>query len=423
MSLEQAINQKLHKYPFIKKIIKRVYQWCMYSLSPKIAYEGDIIKLTPNDEFEYFFGYYDKSPWDKTNRYVLCLKVTKTWQETAPQECATIIVIDTEKNIHYEIAKTKAWNVQQGCMLQWLENCTNQIIFNDFRDNKYCSVILEMKFEEDNVEIVSERTISYPIYSVASNGNFALSLDFSRLHTLAPGYGYSNSFDRTKNINIPEDVAVWKIDLLKDVAIPLLKYSDFTEFESRDEMLGAKHKVNHIMLSPNNERFMILHRWFRGDMKYSRLVTCDIDGKNMYNLSDDNMVSHCFWKDNSHILAFENKYGSGVGYYLMKDQTNEYEHYWRGIDFDGHPSYSPDGNKIVFDCYPDKRRIASIFVSNASNKSFSNVERIVRVFAPFRYDNEYRCDLHPRWDRTGTMICFDAAYEGKRGLYYVKISE
>lgn len=37
----------------------------MYTISPKIKSEGNIIRVSPNDNtHEYFFGYYDKSPWD-----------------------------------------------------------------------------------------------------------------------------------------------------------------------------------------------------------------------------------------------------------------------------------------------------------------------------------------------------------------------
>lgn len=75
---------------------------------------------------------------------------------------------------------------------------------------------------------------------------------------------------------------------------PLLKYTDFANFEQRKDMVNAEHKVNHLMLSPNGKRFMVLHRWFEGQRKYTRLVTCNIDGTDMYNLSDDDMVSHCF---------------------------------------------------------------------------------------------------------------------------------
>ena len=68
MSIEQKVNYQLNKFPIIKKVVKRVYQLGMYAISKKIKSEGNIIRLSPNDcKHEYFFGYYDKSPWDKTD--------------------------------------------------------------------------------------------------------------------------------------------------------------------------------------------------------------------------------------------------------------------------------------------------------------------------------------------------------------------
>ena len=72
MGLEQSVNQFLNRMPGIKKVIKRAYQLGMYTISPKIKSEGNIIRVSPDDSnHEYFFGYYDKSPWDATGRYML----------------------------------------------------------------------------------------------------------------------------------------------------------------------------------------------------------------------------------------------------------------------------------------------------------------------------------------------------------------
>ena len=103
----------------------------------------------------------------------------------------------------------------------------------------------------------------------------------------------------------------------------------------------------------------------------------------------------------------------------MTDRTQEYTHYWTGIDADGHPSYSPDGSMILFDTYPDRARVASVKVASGPNDS--DVKTVARVFAPFKYDNDTRCDLHPRWNRAGDRVCFDGVFEGHRGLYVVEI--
>lgn len=424
MSIEQKINYQLNKYPAVKKVIKRAYQTGMYAISKKIKSEGNITRISPDDpQHEYFFGYYDKSPWDISDRYMLCMKANDTWSDVSPHEKADILLIDTfkpetDENRVKKIAETRAWNVQQACMLQWLgPDFSSRILYNDYRDGKYVSVILTL-------ETMEEKVIPAAVYSVSSDGKFALTLDFSRLYELRPGYGYYNVPEKTKGVALPDSTAIWKVDLETGEVTDLLKYTDFANFQPRPEMkeAGAVHKVNHIMLSPNGKRFMVLYRWFNGQRKYTRLITCNVDGTDMYVLSDDDMVSHCFWKNNSFILAFENKKKGGPGYYLMKDKTDKYIHCWPQFSNDGHPSYSPDGSLIVTDSYPDRARVASINLMDGNERKKENTT-IARVFAPFKYDNDTRCDLHPRWNHTGDKICFDSIFEGHRGLYVVDLKE
>ncbi|SDA11385.1 Glycosyltransferase involved in cell wall bisynthesis [Ruminococcus sp. YE71] len=425
MGIEQKINYHLNKYPTVKRIIKRAYQRTMYTISPKIKCKGNIIRISPNDpNHEYFFGYYDKSPWDATDRYMICTRAKNTWSDVSPREKADIIIIDTEKKENdptriKKIGESSSWNVQQSCMAQWLgPDFSSRILYNDFRDGKYVSVIVELNTGK-------ERIINAPVYTVSSDGKTALTLDFSRLYNLRPGYGYYNLREKTEGEALPNSTAVWKINLETGEVNDLLTYKDFASFQPRSEMKekGSVHKVNHLMLSPNGKRCMVLYRWFVGQRKYTRLVTFDIDGTNMYVLSDDDMVSHCFWKDNNHILAFENKTEGGPGYYLMKDKTQNYIHCWPELNGDGHPSYSPNGKMIVTDTYPDRARVASIRIMSGTNEKSDKVRTVAKVFAPFKYDNDTRCDLHPRWNRKGDMICFDSVFEGHRGLYVVNLSK
>lgn len=181
-------------------------------------------------------------------------------------------------------------------------------------------------------------------------------------------------------------------------------------------MKGAEHKVNHLMISPDGNRFMVLHRWFKNKVKYTRLVTCNMDGTGMYNLSDDDFVSHCCWKNNYEILSYLNKHDGGKGYYLMKDKTKEYKRLWSELAMDGHPTYSYDGKRVVTDTYPDRKRIQSIYVMKGDK-----VKRVARVFSPFKYGGNCRCDLHPRWKPDGSQICFDASFRGKRCICIVNL--
>lgn len=419
MGLEQKINYQLNKYPGIKKCIKRAYQLIMYAISSKIKCEGNIECVSPKDGKEYFFGYYDKSPWDTTGRYMLCMRANDTWSEPDPNTSTDILLLDTENTDSVKVlASPITWNVQQGCMAQWIgPDFSSKIIYNDMRDGKYCSVILDVATNE-------ERLLPLPVYTVSSDGKTALSLDFSRLHNLRPGYGYAVLPEKTKGVALPDETCICRMDIESGEVTELFKYTDFANFQPRPEMQeeGSVHKVNHLMLSPNGKRFMVLYRWYCGQRKYTRLITCNVDGSEMYVLSDNDMVSHCYWKDDKHIIAFENKHGEGTGYYLMKDKTQEYTHLWPELSGDGHPSYCPtDNNLVVFDTYPDRARIQEVKIARDTDTEGKEIRVLARVFAPFKYDNDTRCDLHPRWSRDGKKICIDACFEGHRGLYVVQL--
>ena len=425
MSLEQKINYQLNKYPGIKKYIKRGYQLVMYAISKKIKSEGEIVRVSPKEPGEYFFGYYDKSPWDVTGRYMLCLRAVDTWSEPDPMSEVEILLFDLALDIDNEnyyrvLAKTHTWNVQQGCMAQWLgPDYSSRIIYNDLRNGAYCSVVLD-------VESGREQVLPMPVYTVSDDGKAALSLDFSRLHNLRLGYGYAALSEKTKGVALPDETCIWRMDIVTGEVTALLKYTDFAHFQPRKEMMdsAAVHKVNHLMLSPNGKRFMVLYRWFVGQRKYTRLITCNVDGTDMYVLSDDDMVSHCYWKNDEEIIAFENKRHSGAGFYLMKDKTPEYTHIWPQLSNDGHPSYCPtDNSLVVFDTYPNRSRIQEVKLGRDNDTSGKSVKVIARVFSPFKYDNDTRCDLHPRWSRDGKKVCFDSVFEGHRGLYVINVDE
>ena len=423
MRLEQKINYQLNKYPGIKKYIKRGYQLTMFALSKKIMSEGDIIRVSPDEPGEYFFGYYDKSPWDATGQYMLCMRAKDTWSEPDPIGESEILLFDLSHKPNYNsyfkvLAKTRTWNVQQGCMAQWMgPDFSSRILYNDLRDGKYCSVILDVKSGK-------ERVLPMPVYTMSNDGKTALSLDFSRLHSLRLGYGYAALPEKTKGVALPDETCIWRIDVETGEVAPLLKYTDFAKFEPRAEMqeAGSVHKVNHLMLSPNGKRFMVLYRWFVGQRKFTRLISCNVDGTDMYVLSDDDMVSHCYWKNDEEIIAFERKKEFGPGFYLMKDKTQEWTHLWPQLSNDGHPSYCPtDNSLVVFDTYPSRSRIQEVKLGRDNDTEGSSVKTIAKVFSPFKYDNDTRCDLHPRWSRDGKKVCFDSVFEGHRGLYVVEV--
>lgn len=365
-------------------------------------------------DYENLFGYYDKSPWNKAGDKLIYLRVPDARTRPASVEKAEIIMNDLTNGRESVIASTTAWNVQQGCMLQWLgPDYSSRILFNDCRNGRLVSVIKEL-------ETGGESLFDLPSYAVSSDGKTALSLDFSRLHTLRPGYGYANLEDKSKGCAIPGGFCVFCLDLVSGDVKGVLTYKELYALSPDKTMQNAFHKVNHLMINPSCGRFMFLHRWILNGVKYDRLIACDMQGGNLRVLLDDGMVSHCNWKNASEIITFANTREHGGRYYMLKDSDNPQVTVMENLpDFDGHPSFSFDGRYILTDSYPDFKRKQSLFLYDI--KTGEN-KKIASVYSSRRYVNETRCDLHPRWKHDSGEICFDGASERRRQVYTLQIN-
>lgn len=396
-----------------KKFIKAIVQKCIRPITGiyYCSVRHYIIRpITPKGQ-NAFFGYYDKCPWNKSQTQLLALQVDDAASAGDNDSLAQILVIDAKTKEARTIATTHCWNTQQGCMLQWLGPDFNQkIIFNDFENGNFIAKI----FDVEQKRLI--KTINSPIYDITKDGKTALSLDFTRLHTIRPGYGYKNIPCSNAGKNCPDEPCLWKINLQTNTTTPLLTYKQLAEFETRPEMESAFHKINHIMISPNGKRFMLLHRWYKNNQKFTRLITCDIDGKNLYNLSDDNMVSHCCWKNNDEILGFMNKSKTHEHYYLLKDKTRKYKMIWPGINEDGHCTYSHNGKYILSDTYPNIFGISRIIVGTESDIT---PKTISKFYSSRKFRDDVRCDLHPRWNYNDNQICIDSVNDGRKKIYIV----
>ena len=147
----------------------------------------------------HFFGYYDKSPWSADGRYLLAMENAFADRNPTLSDPLTVGVIDLEEERRFEpLAKTLAWNWQQGCMLKWMPPHESGIIgFNDLRDDHYVHVTLAMKTKATSV-------LPWALYDVSSNDVYmdrssTVTVTHSTLvHTGAHvGVNMSDDFDST----------------------------------------------------------------------------------------------------------------------------------------------------------------------------------------------------------------------------------
>lgn len=408
----------------------------------------------------YFFGYYDKSPWSKNMKYIIGMKVNFLGRHSTKNDKAEILLKNTSTKKIEKIAETRSWGWQQGCMLQWLgPDFNSKIIFNDRKDKKFISRIIDVDTER-------KRKIDFPVYAVNPDGKKALSLNFSRLDDVRKGYGYPGIKDKNQNNKIPKNEGIYLVDLEKNKSKLIISIEKLRKYNPIKSMENGKHWVDHIGISPNGKRFCFFHRWYINDeLFHTRLFTADLEGKNLFMFPDSGFYSHFFWKNDKELFGWgsiSEKFGEirkdtkkskiilkkilplyrkfvprfirkkilPANYFILKDQekiAQKLKIYYE----DGHGTWIKN-RFLITDTYANKKHFRKIILYDLKSKT----KKIIGKFYAIpdkkylkeedreKYDNlGIRTDLHPRWDWEGKRFCFDSVHEGYRNMYEIDITK
>jgi hypothetical protein len=364
----------------------------------------------------HWFGYYEKCPWDASGRRVLAMESAFRDRPPTEQDVAVIGLSDVETGSWTPLAETRAWNWQQGSMLQWLgDGSSGDIVFNDRVGGRFVSRIL-------NVNTKRERVLERPVYGVNRAGTKAVSLNFARLHHQRPGYGYAGLPDPWAGVNEPEDDGMWVLDLKTGTSRLILSVAEAANFHRGDDFDGRVHRFNHAQFGPD-DRFAVLHRRKTPDQEVgdTRLLTMDVDRGGLRCLTDHSLVSHYDWWGRDRIVAWARRNDVGDRYFIFEDKEGgNIEPIGEGLlTCDGHCSFSPDGRWMLSDTYPDATHHRTLFLFEMATGERIDIGRFLSP--PVTW--EIRCDLHPRWNRDGSKVCIDSVHEGTRQMYVLDVSE
>ncbi|MEZ5198707.1 MAG: hypothetical protein R2764_20675 [Bacteroidales bacterium] len=398
----------LSRLPGLKRFAKQHYQRANYYLYRKnynFKTDWEIQKIG-SDNPETFFGYYDKFP--EQNDWVLFHSFNNgTKKKPSGQFPIGISAYHVSSGETRDFGKSHAYNWQQGSRLQWVDE--KSFIFNDVSVDKQHYISKVYSIEKDKLLAQTD----FPIYDCHSD--FALSLSFKRLAALNSDYGYTFlPFDNTELNDLDNDGIIY-VDLKNNSKHLIISFSEVIDQFGQPTMKHAKHKFNHIMISPDGKQFMFIHRWYQKGIKYDSLMVANCDGTNLRCLADDGMVSHCFWKNNAGIFGYLRSQENGNSFYLIDLNTGAKQAVGVGkIDGfgDGHPYIS--GNKILFDTYPNKSRMQELYLYDLET---DELDKIGEFFEPLGYHESFRCDLHPRLSADKNTIYIDSVHEGRRHLY------
>jgi hypothetical protein len=368
----------------------------------------------------HWFGYYDKLQFDPSGRFILGQKVEFEHRSPKAEDEIRIGVIDTQSGDKWtEVGRTRAWNWQQGCMLQWLPQSKTKFLWNDCVGNQFVCRVHDMKSGKTE-------TIPAPIYTLSPDGKSAIAPDFRRLNDCRPGYGYAGIADPNSENMSPDNAGIWHVDMRNGKQKLLIPFSQAVAVPNREPYSkGAKHWFNHLLYAPDGKRFIFLHRW-RGEKEgkgfSTRMFTANDQGKDLYILDPHGKTSHFIWRDNDHVLAWAWHPSLGKEkFYLYRDKTDQVEVVGPNVmTVNGHCAYLPGNRWILNDTYPDKDRLQHLYIYEVSS---GKRVPIADLLSPTEYAGEWRTDLHPRFSPDGKQVCVDSTHEKLgRQMYLIDIS-
>jgi len=374
-------------------------------------------RLTPQDGAHYFFGYYDIPAFSNNDKLHLAHRVQFWDRLPREDDIAEIGFIERDKSTFTPLAKTAAWNFQQGSMLQWFpNNNADEIIFNVREKSTFGSCII-------NIASGNKRYFSMPVANVDPQGRYALGINFSRMFDFRSGYGYAGIADPWKDENHPEEDGIY-LQNFRDGSVKLIlslqQIWEFTRQWLPEE--NQKVLVNHITFNPSGTRFVALVRYFSTpERKWATIViTANADGTDLRAMKEGYIAaSHYHWK-NDEVLMIYAAGEEGVQLYEWNDRTHEEKAINPDMFHqDGHCSYSPERNVILYDSYPDKERNQQLFTYDSETQQARQLGKL------YSYDQgniDIRCDLHPRWNRAGEVISLDSNHEGSRQIYELEMA-
>lgn len=407
----RRISLYIRKFPLIKKVFKRIYQIFFYVFSKK-KYDDEILNpIFPNDGSDYFLGYYDKSPIDSNSKFILALNSRKI-TSAAPSFDAKLIMKNKKNNkIQIIDESVKSWNSQQGNRAHWLGPDHNRnIIYNNYISNRYVSVIYDIQTKEKKI-------INHPIYDVDSNGEIGYGLDFNRLNYFRKGYGYSNQKFSSPKIGISDDLCIYSVNLKTGEYKEVIKYKELINIKFNEKFDKSFHWVNHISLNKENSQMIFLHRYKEKNTNIkSRLMKYDIIKKSLSLIIESEIISHFNWINENTIIMYCS-IKKEEGYYIYDIGNNSYKRIIKSLDVDGHPS-SINNDLFVSDTYPNKSRVISLMLFNKNE-----ILKKINLFSPFNYDNDIRCDLHPKLSFDKKIIFIDSSHSGRKNMYSIGVND
>ena len=375
---------------------------------------SDPIQITKSSKEHLFASYYGINSWSADQQFATVLQTDIKNRLPDENDLATLGLVDMKTYDFIPLTQTRAWNFQQGCMAHWLGTSPDSlIIFNDLREGKFVSVIM-------NVHTKAEiKTIPYPVSAVSPNGKEAVSINFARLRKTRSDYGYGgNGQDAKENTQFPEDDGLFLVNLETGDAKLIVSIAQIKEMVPEIPEEGIEY-FNHTLFSRDGSKIFWLARAIPN--RNTTSFTVNRDGSNLQRCFPDGWEgSHFDWLNGNELMVTANYDAKQYAHVLFTIGKQDYKRLGNGLlDYDGHGTFSPDQKWMVTDTYPSRGlREQKIYLMDMKTEAVLPLGRFAQ---PKEFKSHWRCDIHCRWSPNGNIIGFNSTHSGSRQVYIIHL--
>ena len=351
----------------------------------KVEFKNKFILVSDKDS-DIFLGYYDINNFSNDQQKILFHQKPKS------EKYINISVYDYKKKDIKILDQSFAWSWQLGSRLKWLTD--KELIFNNVDSNK------NLICKSLNIENRSFKNFSFPFFSISKNNRFAATLNFKKLETCRPGYGYSFS---QQNFKDDENfLYIWDLKTNE-----ILKVYNENFFDDNLKKFFKEYYFNHISWSPNNQNFILyaIDRFSRSNklIFFQNLEKYEI-------LNNVEIISHHEWINENEILFFGKieKFKSFFRYNLKNKKFVKLN--FNLSNHDGHP-HTSDGNLFVIDTYPNQFQQRYLYTFDLK---LNELKVLGNAYNNFYLTNGKKCDFHPKISKNNELILIDTSHNLKR---------
>lgn len=410
----------------------------------------------------HFVGFHDIVPWDERERYILCLEADEMAPKGAPASVGLVDLRDPERPLQ-RVADTTAWTYHVGARQQWLKD--DLFLYNAVRDGRYYGII-------ESVAAGPQDQIEGGIWDVGADGRWGLAPSFARSDRYYASYGFTGGTAPSLDDPAPNDDGLYLVELSTGQRTLRFSVAEIAAqvYPQRAARTPTPAWLSHPAFNPDGSRFCFYLRHYRHDgtlhsdfFVADRTVgpaRCLLRGR----------VSHFAWLDADRLLIYARLMGrrdtiraaravrhpivrstltlarklkkamprrrgtAGGGGHLVLDVRTGATTVLAPdlLVVDGHQQFTSDRRWMVCDTYADRRRNQRLFLFDMRQKrrvelgDFPEPERLrgAPPLAQVHRDGgqNFACNLHPRWNRAGTAVCFDWADDRGRQVYMIDVS-